>query len=393
MLRETGTYEPDVLAFLDRTVGEDWVCIDGGANVGVLAVLLARLAPQGRVLAVEPVPMTAGWLRANVDRNGVGGLVSVTEAGLGATPGTATVHLDPAFVGGAYISDRARESVGHDVRVTTVDELVAASGVDRVDLLKLDIEGFEVAALEGAARTLDVHRPHLLVEVNPVALHRFHGAAVEDLWRAIPGHYSRRFFLSEDGSPVRVLHPWHLQLALGRTGRVDLFATAASDDVIGETVVRVRRRSVMDLASATRRALRGEGVDARDVVFPAPGTVRVRRTSPVPDRLPIGRALRVDARVRNRSLATLSSDAHRHPTYVGVLVQNADGAWVDAQERWCLPGPLRPLRTQTVKGLFRPPTTPGLHRCRLDVVLDGHAWLGDTGDESAEVFEVQVVED
>lgn len=147
----------------------DGVVLDVGANIGLSALALAPLLPQGRLLAVEPSPRSAAALRRSLALNGLEGRVTVAEMALGAAPGEAEFHdaghsagahlLAPDTLGGATLPKRR-------VRVHTVDALAAEQGIDRLDFMKIDVEGFETEVLDGARATLARFRPLVFVEFN-----------------------------------------------------------------------------------------------------------------------------------------------------------------------------------------------------------------------------------
>ena len=127
--------------------------VDAGANIGFNSVLAsAAVGPQGRVVAFEMIPGTAAVLRRHLEVNGCGN-ATVVERALSDAPGqTVTAHIPHDRFGLASIaeSDRPGESV--TVETTTLD--AALADVERVDLLKVDLEGAEEGALRGATETL-----------------------------------------------------------------------------------------------------------------------------------------------------------------------------------------------------------------------------------------------
>ena len=161
-----GTTEPEFQRAFAERIRPGAVVYDLGANVGFYTVLAARLAgPEGRVVAVEPFPATAETVRHNARANGFE-TVDVVEAAVGEAVGRAwlrTDRHDPVTF--RLGEDRTVEGV--EVPITTVDALVAA-GHPPPDVVKVDVEGAEVAVLRGMAETLAAHTPALLVEVHEV---------------------------------------------------------------------------------------------------------------------------------------------------------------------------------------------------------------------------------
>jgi FkbM family methyltransferase len=151
--------------------------LDVGAHVGVHALSAARrlreLGAGGRVVAFEPTTDSAAAIRAGAARNGLA--VEVVESALGDHEGTVEIHGDPRY-GDHDAGVRSQFGEGAVVQrapVTTLDAWAAATGLDRLDVVKLDIEGAEILALRGAQETLRRLRPRLLaVEVKDVVMER-----------------------------------------------------------------------------------------------------------------------------------------------------------------------------------------------------------------------------
>ncbi|MDG4808279.1 FkbM family methyltransferase [Micromonospora sp. WMMD1120] len=126
--------------------------VDCGAGVGGEVRLFSRLVgPSGKVVAIEAHPRTFGCLRRSIQLNGLTNVVPV-ECALVEEPGT--VHLDDDQEG--HISNGLTTDLAHSVAVTgrTLEELFTSLGIERVDLLKMNIEGAELPALRGASGAL-----------------------------------------------------------------------------------------------------------------------------------------------------------------------------------------------------------------------------------------------
>ena len=151
--------------------------VDIGANVGVYTLTAAtHMSARGRVLALEPNPPAAARLRFNIDATSTGRVdwpqVVVLEVGVSDRVGEFDLHLDARNLGGSSIATSAASSVSSPGGVTRVRCLPLAlilkeQGLDRIDALKIDIEGAEdlalVPFLESAA---DDQLPRLLIVEN-----------------------------------------------------------------------------------------------------------------------------------------------------------------------------------------------------------------------------------
>jgi len=210
----------DVLPVLERLVEPGAVVADIGANVGLYTIALSRLVPDGHVFAFEPSPRTVGYLRRNLASNGVSNVTVVAEA-VGAEPGELEFFDNREFSAGSMAvdnapemfrewlsdvkrSDGADEARGGFVRVpcTTLDAFVSSSGIERLDVVKVDTEGFDLQVLRGAHETLSRFKPAVIVEFATFALtvhaQVLPAAAIDEL-RAV----FDRLFVVERGGGLR----------------------------------------------------------------------------------------------------------------------------------------------------------------------------------------------
>ena len=160
-------HQKDTIELLSTFVTPQSVFVDGGAHIGTIAIPLARKA--GRTVAYEADASTCDILRQNVERNGVS--VAVHQKGLGAEAGRGEMMSVREGNAGAHTL-----SVGEGgVAVVTLDE-----ELEKFDVLKLDVEGMELAVLRGAGRIITEVHPTILFEVNLSQL-RAHGTSLRAL--------------------------------------------------------------------------------------------------------------------------------------------------------------------------------------------------------------------
>jgi FkbM family methyltransferase len=133
------------------------LAVDIGANVGAYTLFMAGLVgPHGRVLAVEPQPSVLARLRENLSLNPEL-TVTVAAVALGDKAGEALFQPGGGNEGEGKLAKEGA-SDGIPVRVETLTHLLAAQSFDRIDALKIDVEGWEPQVLtpffETAPRTL-----------------------------------------------------------------------------------------------------------------------------------------------------------------------------------------------------------------------------------------------
>jgi len=128
-----------------RHIGRDWCIFDVGANIGYYSILFGRLASEGHVVAYEPTT-TADMLDQNLALNGVCN-VETRRTALAASPGERRDGIFRVWGKPAEV----------DVYpFSTVDIEMRELGWSRLDLLKVDVDSYDLEVLKGAAVTLDL---------------------------------------------------------------------------------------------------------------------------------------------------------------------------------------------------------------------------------------------
>ncbi len=178
-LRE-GTLEPYEAELFEAAIKPGMTVLDLGANIGYYTLLAARrVGTTGRVFAFEPDPRTVQSLRSNIRSNGFEN-VTVLERAVSDRAGTRDFFLSDTASHSGLGRSMAEQSITGvtTVQSTSIDEVLDGA---TVAVIKMDIEGGEVAALRGMERTLaGAGRVSLFIEVNEAAL-AAHGSSAAEL--------------------------------------------------------------------------------------------------------------------------------------------------------------------------------------------------------------------
>jgi FkbM family methyltransferase len=166
-----GTSEPLIQSVFAEHIRVGGVVWDVGANIGFYSLIASRLVGErGRVVAFEPLPANLEAIGRNLALNDVHN-VELAGVALSDTEGTADlqVHSRQTWAKLDTSADtgfqRERQASGQiEVAVSTIDRQLQSLPVP--DLLKIDIEGAEVAALRGAGTLLSAHRPTVICELH-----------------------------------------------------------------------------------------------------------------------------------------------------------------------------------------------------------------------------------
>ncbi len=152
-LLKYGEYEPEMYRVLTSFLREGSVFIDLGANEGYFTVIASRLVgPSGKVFSIEPQRRLKPIFQRNLELNDVHNVTLIEEA-ISDQIGRAEIHISPSTNTGAtglvlgYKYPVPRETV----ETTTLEEVFNQQEIDRCDLIKIDIEGFEYEAILGSS--------------------------------------------------------------------------------------------------------------------------------------------------------------------------------------------------------------------------------------------------
>jgi len=152
--------------------------VDVGANIGWTALRMASIAKNGWVMAFEPDPLNHQRCKENVNLNSFENL-QLFPVALGSETGHATMEVrTPYNFGGNRIIPGGGE--GRLVSLRKLDDMVDEFPDSQIDLLKIDVEGYELEVLRGAAQLIKRCKPILFVELDDNNL-RDHGSSAADL--------------------------------------------------------------------------------------------------------------------------------------------------------------------------------------------------------------------
>lgn len=203
----TGAYDTDLTNYFLRELRPDSHCIDVGANFGYFTCLMARFAPQGRVVGIEPDQAIFELARDNVAINGLNGVAEVIHAAASDTEAELTLHRRIGRSGNtsivSYDADFTRKlgeapSQPFGVRGAPVDCLTGPMQ-GRVDLMKIDVEGAEPMVFAGARKTIaDNPQLQIVMEWSPGQIQSA-GFDLGQFAADLKGHGLKVFDMQADG--------------------------------------------------------------------------------------------------------------------------------------------------------------------------------------------------
>jgi len=170
-----GQYEKNVTDVLLSLVKDDTCFVDVGANIGYFTLLVARRCPRGKVFSFEPDPANYAVLKANVALNRLEDVISAHRLAVSDEDGKVYFSDlgNPANLGARFTAKEAATLREHSAAGAAAPVEIDAVRLDtflkdeRVDLVKVDIEGHEPAAFRGMRNLLERQRPTIVTEFAP----------------------------------------------------------------------------------------------------------------------------------------------------------------------------------------------------------------------------------
>jgi FkbM family methyltransferase len=165
-------YEPESMIpwmFLSK---ESNTIVDIGANVGIYSLLSASLNPSANIICFEPSDGIYAKMVKNFQLNNFTN-IKANKVGISDQTGTLLFYDVPGdhLPSASFSPDKAKnfdsniELIEHNVEVITLDEYIKQNNINKVDLLKIDVELFEKQVLDGALNCIKNHRPTIFFEV------------------------------------------------------------------------------------------------------------------------------------------------------------------------------------------------------------------------------------
>jgi FkbM family methyltransferase len=161
-------HEPKTTGFLKTILGKDMICLEIGANIGYYVLLEASLiGPKGRVIAVEPSPRSFAYLCRTISLNDLKN-VETYQLALGSDDCTLNFVVSQSSNHNHVLLENQKVMQAQLISVPSMklDTFVRKLGLQRLDMLRMDVEGYESSIVEGSSETLKRFHPFILMELH-----------------------------------------------------------------------------------------------------------------------------------------------------------------------------------------------------------------------------------
>lgn len=163
-----GVYEPFILDLISQYLEAGMTFVDIGANIGQHSMYAARtVGATGAVYAYEPIPKIYNQLLTSVKVNNFNTIIHAKNIALGKVTAKETLHVSKNIGGSSLVNEEENKDQRQEditVQICNGDEELRM--LPRINLIKIDVEGYEYEVLTGILETLKKHRPTLLLEFS-----------------------------------------------------------------------------------------------------------------------------------------------------------------------------------------------------------------------------------
>jgi FkbM family methyltransferase len=162
----TGTYEQGTLFMLKNLLKKDDIFVDVGANIGLMSIFASKIVgDSGKVYSFEPNPATIEILNKNIKMNQFSN-IEVAPFGVGSVPQTTKIYDRwDSGRGSATLIKPDFDTDSYDIEIITLTDYFKNLN-SSIDIIKIDIEGFELEALIGAQKVIESYYPILIIEIS-----------------------------------------------------------------------------------------------------------------------------------------------------------------------------------------------------------------------------------
>jgi FkbM family methyltransferase len=164
-----GSHEPNTTKFVEKYLKNEMNCIDIGANIGYYSTLYSKkIGKNGKVISIEPSPENFIFLEKNLEMQKMKNY-SCYNVACGNYEDTVNFCVDKRANKCFVIENKENMPPNYEiisVPVKTIDQIIKNEQFEKIDFIKIDVEGFELNVLEGAKNLIQKYKPTIQIEIH-----------------------------------------------------------------------------------------------------------------------------------------------------------------------------------------------------------------------------------
>ncbi|WP_218814774.1 FkbM family methyltransferase [Rickettsiella endosymbiont of Dermanyssus gallinae] len=193
-------FEPATTHLFQCFCEQHFQVLDVGANIGLTTIALANICNTGKVVAIEPIPRAFQFLEENITNAALKN-VKIVNFAVGENDSRVMMQGKDDFLAGSFIAERYQADSEHfsiTIPMKPLDEIFDSSEIERVDFIKMDLEGYELFALAGARNILKQFKPMVYLEMNHWCLNVFHRISLPEFHERLLDFFPYIFCIDGD---------------------------------------------------------------------------------------------------------------------------------------------------------------------------------------------------
>jgi len=157
-------FESKMLKFIRQHLGKDKIFLDIGANIGQHSLYASYLCK--RVYSFEPIKRLYDQFNKSIVKNNILNITTYNYA-LGSSKKDLPIYSNESNMAGSSVLVRDNKNFLQNVKILRLDDVYKEIGIDGVDMMKIDVEGYELEVLLGAENFIKKYSPKILMEFSP----------------------------------------------------------------------------------------------------------------------------------------------------------------------------------------------------------------------------------
>lgn len=159
-------YESAEMKAMNHFLKKDSVFLDIGGNIGLYSLIASKtIQNEGKIYSFEPFSINNKRFHANIQLNQITN-IQLEKLAVGDTNGNIHLYYNEAESNLGMVSTKqVDKAIQEEVQIVSIDNYLRINNIDAVDFIKIDVEGFEYAVLQGMENTLTQFHPPILIEL------------------------------------------------------------------------------------------------------------------------------------------------------------------------------------------------------------------------------------
>lgn len=194
-----GNFEHETTIFLKKIIKSGDIILDIGANIGQFSVIMSMFSgSSGKIYAIEPYDKNISLIKKNIEINDIVNIY-VHKVAIADKNGRMIFRIYDDYAYNSFLLiDRKKLLKEDSVECQTIDAFIEQNKITKLDLIKIDIEGYELPAMKGAENTLNKFRPGIIAEIQPLNLKSI-GLGWRDIIDYLAAKDYEAFVITDDG--------------------------------------------------------------------------------------------------------------------------------------------------------------------------------------------------